>query len=467
MKTHRAVTRQSIILVMVILMAVIAPMTGCDRQEKVLRIWQTETDKKAIEELNKTIQEFENVHPGVRVELESVAWSSLSNKLSVAMQAHNEPDVAHLEPFMVASLVRQNLLLPIDDVIDQIEKDNGDQIYEGVRNLQLFDGQRYGIAYAVGTTAWAYRQDVARRLHLPAPTTWGEYVNFARAMSQANAKLQVLLPGGDPFFIDQLFAELVANNGGRLFDGTTNRPMLTSKPVVETLEFLRKLAPYVDPGWQTQPYLDQFNRFARGEAGNVPVTYARAAKAIQNALGSQTSGNSPRPNPDYFAVMPQPVGPSYSGPSIATIDCEPYVIFRSAEERGNAALARDFLRMFYRKDRYLPFVQAVPIHLTPIFKKMATSREYAEDPYVKHWKQWANQTSMFLSDPNNRVRPILMPDISDPGRNLAFLLEFQASKILTHAVTQVVHDRVQPQEAARTAQQKAEKLVESLGFRKW
>jgi ABC-type glycerol-3-phosphate transport system substrate-binding protein len=164
--------------------------------------------------------------------------------------------------------------------------------------------------------------------------------------------------------------------------------------------------------------------------------------------------------------MPQPHGPSYAGPPIATIDCEPFAIFKSAEARGNLDLAKDFLKMFYSKSYYLPFVRAVPIHLTPIFRGMAGSQEYANDPFVGQWKQWADQTSTFLSDPQ-RVRPILMPDVSEAGRSLPFLLEFQASQILTRAVADVVSAGRTVDVAAQDAQGRAERLVQSTGERAW
>ena len=99
-------------------------MTNCRNRSAssvTLRIWQTETDKGAVQKLNDTILEFKKQNPGVDVQLESVGWSSLASKLAVALQAHNEPDLAHLEPFMVGSLKNRDLLLPIDDVISQIE----------------------------------------------------------------------------------------------------------------------------------------------------------------------------------------------------------------------------------------------------------------------------------------------------------------------------------------------------------
>ncbi len=433
-----------------------------------LVVWQTETDKDAVNELKKTIQAFEADHPGVQVQLESIAWNSLLDKLEGALAGHSEPDVTHLEPFMAYSLVNRNLLLPIDNVIETIEKQNGDEIFESVRDLWLYDGRRYGVAHAIGITGFAYRKDWAEHLNLDVPTTWEEYIAFVRAMSEGtNGKLKTLLPGGDRFFIDQLFAELVANNGGKLFDPATNRPLLDEKPVRETLKFFKDLAPFVDQGWATQKYLDQFHRFGRGEAGNVPVTYARATKAISTAFTKEGPLNeSAEADPAHFAWMAQPVGPSHQGAAIATIDCEPFVILKSAQSRPagtygtNADLAKQFLTYFYKKDRYLKFVQQVPIHLTPVFKGIASSPEYTESSGI--WKPWAEQAETFLGNPD-RVRPILMPDVTQAGRRLPFLLELHKERILTQAVTDVMMNDLAPEEAADAAQKRAVKLVQRLG----
>jgi ABC-type glycerol-3-phosphate transport system substrate-binding protein len=371
----------------------------------VLRVWQTETDKRAKEVLQNMKQAFEAKYSNVDVQIESVGWSSLADKISSAVRNDSPPDLAHLEPFMVYELVKDNLLLPITDVVADLEKEHG-PIYPGVKDLQKYADNYYGIAYAVGTTAYAYRKDVAKKLGLSAPRTWKEYIAFVRAIFQTSGgKLPALLPGGDPFFIDQLFAELVANDGGRLFDASKRppEPLMESRPVLETLQFFQDLAPYVDPGWRTRPYLDQFDKLATGKAGNVLVTYARAFRAIEANEKNLPPGVLP--TPDFFAWMPQPTGPSFvktsARPSISTIDCEPFVIFRKAETRksaqgglSNAELSKLFLKdFFYNPTYYLDFVKAVPIHLTPIFKSMAESQGYLEAPAIQHWAQWADQTN--------------------------------------------------------------------------
>ena len=60
---------------------------------------------------------------------------------------------------------------------------------------------------------------------------------------------------GVPLFVNILVAELTNANGGRLFDLRTGRPTFTEKPVVEVLDFYKKLNDTVlPPGWLGHGY---------------------------------------------------------------------------------------------------------------------------------------------------------------------------------------------------------------------
>jgi multiple sugar transport system substrate-binding protein len=453
----------------------VAFLGGChphsESERTTLRIWQTETDTDAVKVLAKIAEQLKQKHPTVEVQIESVAWDALASRLNLAVANSDVPDLCHLEPFMAYSLYQRGSLLPLDDVLQAIEKD--DHVMPAVRSLQRYADKTYGIAYAVGTTGWAYRRDLAERAGVTPPTKWVDYPAFVQALKEANGSASgFTLPGGSPFFVDQLFAELVANNGGILFDPNTHKPLFNSQPVVEVFDFFSTLghSGLLDPSWTTTSYLDQFNRLGRSEVLAVPVTYARAGRAIRKVLDANKSSNAPKPDDSAFALMEQPTGPSYNGPSIATIDCEPYVVFRAAEKRtfkggNNADLAKEFLQLFYRRDNYLEFVRTVPIHLTPIFQKMAASDAYrTNNDYLRTWKSWAEQTDRLLADPA-RTRPILMPDISDKGRAIPHLLNLQASRIISNAVTAVINGELDSKGAAERAQKEVEQLYQQLGSR--
>lgn len=437
---------------------------GGAEQTNRLLVWTTETDPRAGAVMARLEAEFERRHAGVDLVIETVSWGDVSERLINASQSGNWPDVSHIQPFMAFSLYERGQLLPITDVRNEIEAANG-PIFPAVRDLQTFGPQRdvYGIAYAVGTTFWSGLAD-----RLPAGTdlarvsTWDDYLALARhAHASDPVRNRVTIPGAAPFFMDQLFGELVANAGGRLF-GSDRCPTLTSPEVIAALTFFRRLA---DEGlladdWPTQTYTDQFVRLANGTVFSVPVTYARAAQSVRESY--RTSGRSPDDaNDQTLRWLDQPVL-RRGLPSIATIDAEPWVVFAAAGRRQqpngqrNDILAKDFLRLFYARENYAAFTRQVPIHLTPIFERMAQDPAYVAA--TRPFEQWHRRTLERLS--NGSTRPILMPDLSETGRSLPFLLEFQRAGVLSGAIADVVQGGHTPQAAAERAQLRAVQLVQ-------
>lgn len=447
--------------------------TSCTNEnsgdETELVVWQTETDPRAKEVLDKIAKEFEATHPGVSVKIESVPWGSLSEKLSTALRSNDPPDVAHLQPFMAYSLVEQGHLSPIDDVIDDVEKANG-EIFPAVKDLQLFDKKRYGLAYAVGVTGWTFDARKSGGVALPYPAdttktiTEDALFGYLAKVKARNPQAAVLLPGGTPFFMDQLFGELVANAGGRLYDPATRKFLMTSEPAKRALRFFVRLknAGLLSPDWQGQQYVDQFSRLASpGAVFLTPVTYARASVAIEKTLGAENSTQASATN---FRFMPPPS----NGAPVATIDAEPFVIFEQTEREKVAgggtkrALAADFLRAFYRKDNYLKFVSTVPIHLTPVFMPLANDPAYISS-FRKEWMPWHEHTLAFLAN-RNLTRPILVPGpnaatLAEDLRN-PYLLQLQAQGIISRAISQALEPNADVDKILEDAQAAAMRLVD-------
>ena len=418
---------------------------GCKNYtKKVVRIWHTESDANAKKAFQRIVDKYEKIHPNVKIEWEAISWGALSEKLTIAMATGEEPDITHLEPFMVASLYSKGLLEPIDDVFNVI----GDDIFPAVKDLQKFGNKHYGIAYAIGTTYYSYRSDWANKKDSKS-LTWDEYIKM---LNEIKNKPGAILPGGSSFFMDQLFAETVACNGGRLFDDN-GKPTFTEKQVIESLNFIKKISKTCSKDWTNIGYQEQFIQYAAGKGFSVPVTYARASKQIDKS----TSKNIDAPN--SFSVMEQPIGPS-GKKSYATIDCEPWVIFKSSKVKKEA---KDFLKFFYKKDNYIDFCSQVPIHLNPIFKSMAYGDTYQNLPFVKKWHKWEDLSLKMIS--SERVKPILL--VEDNDKKLPFLMELQGSRIITDMIFDVAVNNEDPMFAAKKANMKAEKLIEKLGYKKW
>ena len=422
---------------------------------RVLRVWHTETDAGANKVFGEIAHSFEVANPGVTIQFEAVPWGELTKKLTTALSAGDVPDLVHLEPFMVSSFQSKGLLVPIDDVVEAI---GNKDIYPSVRDRDVFNGKHYGIAYALGTTYFAYRKDWAAEKKLQIPKTWNEYLAFVKALTEDTNgdgridRFGVTLPGGDPFFMDQLTGELVACNGGRLFD-EKGRPTFTEKPVIEALQFWQDLAKYAPPDWTSEKYVDQFRSFAMGKVATVPVTYARASKQIDKDAPVGLN------NPDHFAVMEQPIGPSGTE-SVASVDAEPWCILSSSKLIKEA---KALLISFYRPENYVRFCSEVPIHLTPILASVAESKSYLDNPFIQKWKPW--QDASFTMIKSGRVRPIFV--VKDADMQLPFLMELQGSRILTDMVLAVTKEGKTPELAAKEAQAKAEAFITQLGYKRW
>ncbi|GGN62906.1 hypothetical protein GCM10011349_47030 [Novosphingobium indicum] len=451
--------------------AMLASCSGRDAANTTdLIIWQTETDPKAKEVLDALAVSFEQAHPGVDVQIESVPWGSLAEKLATALRAEDPPDIAHLEPFMAYGLVERGLLSPIDDIVADIEEANG-PILPAVRDLQLFDGKRYGMAYAVGITGWTFDTRKSGGLALPYPGGTSGTISqdalfqYLARVKAANPDAKVLLPGGSPFFMDQLFGELVANAGGRLYDPATQKFLFKSEPARQALQFFIRLkdAGLLSPDWQGQQYVDQFSRLAApGNTFLTPVTYARASVAIEKTL----EGEPASATASVFRFMSPPTAQA-NGRPVATIDAEPFVIFeRTTSETvpgggTKRALAAEFLRAFYAQENYLKFVATVPIHLTPIFGKLANDPAYLNS-IRPGWVDWHRHTLTFLEDAN-LTRPILVPgpDSSTLAEDLRnpYLLQLQAQGIISRAIGQALEPNANVESILDEAQSAAMRLV--------
>ena len=416
----------------------------------VVRVWHTELDKDARRVLQEVMNDFSKANPGIKMEEEGVPWGQLNQKLVAGLAAGDVPDLVHLEPFMAASLYRRGQLEPLDDIYSAIGLDD---VFPAVRDLQLFDGHRYGIAYGVGCTYWAVRKDLLSQAGLATPKTWADFIAAAATLTERDAagtvtRYGVMIPG-DPFFIDQLSCELIASNGGQLIDSSGN-PNFEQRPVVEMLEFWRDMAQYAPPNWSSSTYLEQFRLLAAGRVSMVPVTYARALKNIE-ADAPEGTGNA-----DVFGFIPSPVGPSGRF-GFTTLDCEPWAILKAAR---HGDVARRFLVFLYEQTNYVRFCQTVPIHLTPIRISAATSEEYQNTPFVSRWHEWQDRVITMLKSPY--ALPILFNRPED--RNVPYLMELNGERVITDAVLAVAVDHKPAAAVAHEAQEKANAILKRLGL---
>lgn len=150
---------------------------------KQLVIWTNLTADEQYEVLSK---QFEKVASelGCTVTVEKVSFNEMYGKLATAVQAGQTPDIMHTNFGGTAYLYETESIFPMNDIIDEIGKENFSQTY--LKVLTGKDGKIYGLPdWAMHTSVW-YRQDLFEQKNLEIPTTWDEFIKVANSLNGDN-----------------------------------------------------------------------------------------------------------------------------------------------------------------------------------------------------------------------------------------------------------------------------------------
>jgi multiple sugar transport system substrate-binding protein len=418
--------------------------------QKVVRVWHTETEPQTIKAFNDIARRFEAKNPGVKIEAEGLAWTDLEGKIMAGLASGSPPELSHGQPITCTALQSKGLLLPLDEVVDAIGKDN---VWEQIKRVCNVGGKQYGLVHAAGTSLLIYRKDIADKAGLKPPKTWADLIANAKALTQSkDGKVEIhgiTLPG-DNLFINILIGELIKANGGALFD-KANKPLMTDKKMVETLEFLRELVKYAPPGWEGHGYLQTFQNLYGQKAAMMFLGFGRGAGMIERFAPKEMA------NDKTFDVWVKPHGPSGTEPA-AQVDEEPWMLFKDAK---NTKEAIEFLKFFYQDDNYLEYVATVPIHLFPITKSLRNSPKYQSVEMIQRWKGWIDVQQQYLD--KDQGKPTLIVDWDDMTSK-PYLLEVLGSGIIRDMVMDVLLEKKEPAVAAQRGQQRLEELLKSKGY---
>lgn len=428
----------------------LAATTVASAEKKTIRLWQTETEPQTLAVLNQMAAEYEKTHPDVSVKIEGLAWGDLEKKLTAALAAGAPPDAAHGQPITCVSFAAKGLLRPVDDLVASIGEND---LVDAFRNLCRWNGRHYGVGHSPASSLFVYRKDLLAQKGLKVPRTWDELIQVAEALREVKDGQVVrygLTMTGQPLFVNIGVGELLKTNSGRLFDAE-GRPTLTEKPVIELLEFYKKLNRVLPPGWPSHGYLDTFANLATGKAAMLYQAYGRGTGYIEKYAPKELA------DPEHYAVADKVVGPSGKTPA-AQLDCEPWMVFKDAK---GASEAVDFLKFFFKEENYVPYLHSVPIHLLPIKKSTYRDPKYADNPMIRKWKPWVDMQEKYFR--NDWIKPVLVTEWDDMKK--PYLLEVMGSGILVDMVLDAVKG-MPSAEAAAKAQKRVEELLSQTGYLK-
>lgn len=443
-------------LATVVAIASVTTLTACSGggdpggdDSATINVWHTESTPITVEAMEQIITEYEADHPGVDIIQETVGWGDLQVKFQAALAAGDLPEITHVEPMFVRTLYGQDLLLPLDEVVEAFDGDYMPQLQE---MFELEDGHTYGVVHAWGTDTTVYRAD----LYANAPeagtpedvVTWDESVEQWKAVAAANPGIYpLLLAGSAAHNVNEEVYLWLGSNGGNLFD-ENGRATIDTPEMIEVLEYWKTLKDegLLSPTWSSASYADSLSGLANGDAATI-YSFGRAVYTFQEQAPDLVPGE------DIKTYVPRPIGPS-GDDWITQLDAEPWVVFKDSPD---ADATVDFLKFFYEHDNYLSWIGTVPTQLLPVMPSMFEDEEWQALPEVQNWGFWIEAQREALEA--GKAFPLMVTQAEE--MQLPYLSDLYGSAILVDMVMEVVENGGDPAAAAAAAQQRADDLLSS------
>lgn len=328
---------------------------GQAAEPEKLVIWTCLTADAQFEVLNKQFTEL-GKEMGVEVEVEKLSFSEMIGKLATAAATDEVPDVMHVNFGGTAQLYADEVLMPLDDIINTIGADDFSDAYKTV--LTGADGHIYGLPdWAMHTSVW-YRKDLFEEKGLEIPTTWAEFKAVAEALNDGDAMKGFPVPLDGVQVAAQTLYELMCSKGVFFLDPDTGEYVFDKEKdeMIEVIDYLVDLYKTASPaGSLTWSWGDYRNALA--VSGTVAMTLDMGA-VIGNA-----QGNAPE--------MVDKLGcfdfPGVDGNKVASFGSGYCFVGTKQETEERTALVSEFLTKLYTPERAAERALSRPMFAFPSY----------------------------------------------------------------------------------------------------
>ncbi|MFN8452481.1 MAG: sugar ABC transporter substrate-binding protein [Anaerolineae bacterium] len=348
-----------------------------------IRFLTQETDPAEVQAHRNNIRNFEAAHADMRVELQLTGAQQIVAQMIASLNAGvSSLDVLQPNPATAFGVAAQDMLLPIDDLVEDI---GGDAFFYGDTVMRL-NGVSYGVPFAGGTVLLWYRKDLFEADGIEIPTTWEELEAVARHFTkQFNPDSPTDYGIGLPYSKDGSTAFNVApfwwSNGADYFDKDLNIAF-ESDETAEFLDWYGSMYQYVPPAATGWSWGDLINTFLSGQSAMTVYLGRVLSRVYSNA--PQLVGN--------IGVFPYP-----KRKLLITQDDPNYLVINAKTAVPDAS--KEFVKYLITGDVANEFLCTVPGHLPP-----ATQDELA------WWSQ--TTTGCQILDENPEIKQVISDSVA-------------------------------------------------------
>lgn len=342
-----------------------------DKTGITIRIASAETAAASMEALEAAGKEYEQL-TGIKVVAEAVPLADIYTKISVTYGTSSQYS-AFLTGYIghITLLEKQGRLAPVDDIIEKLG--GVSDFYDG-HVLFPLNGKTYWIPYDYNLGYGYIRKDWLAEKGLSVPKTWDELLNVVKAFTdKSQDRYGIIMPLKDDDSSNWLTTVPLWANDVRIFDDNWNvildSPEMKPK-VVEALQLIKDLYPYMPDRAQNASYADMTEAFLSGQVG---ITL------YSGRLVDQIEGKNPD-LADKFEVFAFPSKDGGTGAATLGYDAVAVLNTDHTEE------TKKFVEWFYTEKIY-DFLNSSAVHLFPAQKSIYESEQWRSLPNIKtYWE---------------------------------------------------------------------------------
>ena len=181
------------------------------------------------------VDEFQEGHPGVTINLQITTTDGLPQRVLTALQSGAAPDVIDVQHGWVTGYAQNQLVLPLGDVVD----DRQDYVPAALKYVTYKD-QIWAVPYRIETHAVIYNKGHFREAGLDPDSplkTWAELVDAARKLTRNGRSGFAITAGGEVG--NTMFRSLpfVWMNGGGIISDDLSKAVVDQPKAVEAVKF--------------------------------------------------------------------------------------------------------------------------------------------------------------------------------------------------------------------------------------
>jgi multiple sugar transport system substrate-binding protein len=310
-----------------------------------LRFWAMGHEAEVVAPL---VREFEQLHPGIRVDLQQIPWTAAHEKLLTAYVGDATPDLAQLGNTWVPEFAILHAIAPLDSLVRASPDLPPDGFFPGIWDTNVIEGQLFGIPWYVDTRLVFYRKDMLARAGVRGmPETWDGWRRLMERIRRGDGRgsFPLLMPLNEwaqPVLLALQAGSPILKDGGR-YGAFTDSAFASAFHFYVSI-FRDTLAPRVANTEVANLYQD----FAGGRIAMYvtgPYNLDEFRKRLPDSLQDQWS-TAPMPGPD--------------GPGVSLAGGSSLVLFRHARHPDEAWQLIRFLSAPEQQARFFHLSGSLP-----------------------------------------------------------------------------------------------------------